>query len=105
MPTLVEVETHALTRGWHAAVVILTAAFPHDRDVWSEVKVGETADLSEAYLDPRRPLHDRVLLACAQGFTDGRTMVPVGQLVALPDSRLRLVLDALAIARGSLPID
>lgn len=106
MPMLTEVpDTHLLAPNWRAAVVILTAAFPHDQTVWDRIGLGEHADLTLLYCNTERPMSDRVLLACAQGFIDGHTPVPIAQLWKLSDPRLRLVLDALAIARGSLPID
>lgn len=103
MPRLVDVPTHELAASWHAAAVVLTMAFPRDHDVWSRVSLGERADLVELYRSPDRPMPDRVLLAFAQGLVDDTG--PFGELVRLPDAQMRLFLDALAIARGSLPVD
>lgn len=106
MPLLTEVTGQVeLTRQWRAAVVILCTAFPHDETVWAHVSPGQSMDLLPLVADPGRPMRERLLLAVAQGLVDGRTTVPVHELVVLHDSRLRLVLDALAIARGSLPVD
>lgn len=106
MPQLTEVTAaHDLTREWRAAVVVLCAGFPHDRAVWARVSPGESIDLLPLVADQSRPMRERLLLAVAQGLVDGRTTVPVHELVVLHDSRMRLVLDALAIARGGLPVD
>lgn len=90
---------------WRGACVILAAGFPNDDDVWDRVAPGQVADLTPLCRDLARPLADRVLLACAQSLTDGTAVVPFRELANLDDRRLTLVLDALAIARGSFPID
>jgi hypothetical protein len=106
MPTLTQVTGSIdLTREWRAAVVILTTAIGDDEAVWEHVSPGVSIDMSPLLADLGRPMRDRIMLAVAQGLCDGTTMVPFRELVALGDTRLRLVLDALAIARGSLPVD
>lgn len=106
MPTLTQVPgLSQLAAPWRAACVILASGFPKDEHVWDQVVPGQSIDLGPLLADTSRPMAERMLLAIAQGLVDGRTTVPVGELVKLPDGWLRLALDALAIARGSLPID
>lgn len=94
-----------LSPAWRASCVVLCTAFPHDRAVWAHTRPGVSLDLSAASRDPARSQSDRTLLACAQSLVDDAVAVPLTQLAALPDGKLRLVLDALAIVRGGLPVD
>lgn len=89
---------------WRAATLILRDRFAYDDDVWVTVEPGRRLDLYPLIGDQGRPMGDRVLLAAAQGFIDRTTGVPVGYLTELDDERLRLFLDALAVARGGLPV-
>lgn len=90
---------------WRGACVILAAAFPRDDAVWARVSPGRHGHLTDLAADLDRPLGDRVLLMCAQGLIDGTAAVPFAEFTNLDDRRLILALDALAIARGSFPID
>lgn len=106
MPTLTQVGTAHLPAPWRAVCVILCEQFGRDRRVWARVQAGESIDLAPEVADVRRPMAERLMLATAQSIIDGTTLVPVGRLFAdLSDRQLRSVIDALAIARGSLPID
>jgi hypothetical protein len=105
MPTLLEVGTARMSPTWRASCVILCAHFARDRAVWDAVVPGESIDLGPLVYDQDRPVAQRVLLAVAQSFHDPAMLLPFGHLATLPDRQLRTVLDALAIARGSLPID
>lgn len=103
MPTLTEVGTGNRPAPWRAAIVVLCSAFPSDGEVWARFDPDGRCDLLPLLRDQRRPMGDRVLLAVAQGLVDGRTVVPVAELTRLDNARLRLAIDALAIARGSFP--
>lgn len=105
MPTLLEVETTRMTRPWRASMVILCAHFRDDARVWSCVVPGESIDLRPLLHERARALDERVLLAVAQSFHDPDVVIPAGRLTAMRAHQLRTLLDALAIARGSLPID
>lgn len=105
MPSLLDVGSARMAAPWRATMVVLCERFARDRAVWECVQPGESIDLTPLLIDRARPLAERVMLAAAQSFHDPTVMLPFGQLVALDDRQLRSVLDALAIARGSLPID
>lgn len=105
MPSLIDVGSARMTAPWRACMVVLCERFRDDAQVWARVVPGESIDLTPLLHDLGRPLRQRVVLAVAQSFLDPTTTLPFGQLVHLPDRDLRSVLDALAIARGSLPID
>ena len=93
MPSLIDVGSARMTAPWRACMVVLCERFPRDEQVWARVVPGESCDLTPLLADRGRPLAQRVVLAAAQSFIDPATTLP------------RSVLDALAIARGSLPID
>lgn len=98
--------TAHLPRPWRAACTLLCERFdPADTAVWDHVHPGVSIDLTGVIHDQTRPMPQRVMAAVAQGLVDGLTLIPTGQLVTLADRDMRSVLDALAIARGSLPID
>lgn len=91
---------------WRAALVILDGRFRRDPQVQSAVVPGERCNLALllAVADDRSD-EERVLLGVANGLVNGGP-IDVGMLVNCSQPALRLVLDALAIARGrELPVD
>lgn len=108
MPTLTDVTfaKRDLSPAWRAAVVILTTRFGRDTEVWEHVIPGDSIDLMPLLADRRRRQADRLLLAVAQQLAAPDSItVQLAPVMELDDRRLRIVLDALAIARGSLPVD
>lgn len=105
MPTLLEVQSARMSAPWRASLVILCAHFRDDGPVWACVRPGESIDLTPVLHDRARSIDTRVLLAVAQSFHDPDVVIPAGRLAHMRASQLRTVLDALAIARGGLPID
>lgn len=90
---------------WRAALTVLAEAFARDEAVWACVSPGDALDLRPVIYDRARSDADRVLLVFAEGLVNDPMMLPLDRLLALDDRRLRVFLDALAIARGGLPID
>lgn len=95
----------SLPTPWRAALTILRSEFACDEQVWSQVQPGVYCHLRGLVRDLARPPAARLMLACAQSILDGTERVPLDRVADLSDDQLRLVLDALAIARGSLPVD
>lgn len=109
VPTLTDMPVRALADShWRAALIVLCGAFGRDGEVWQHVQPGVHLDLAGLAVDPRRSPAERLLLTVAASLCqpDSGHQVNPGALVELSDRSLRLVLDALAVARGrALPVD